>query len=230
MRALRLGDVSFGWLHVADRWDPEFDRNRRAFAPLARAFAPFRAHRDWPALDDWNAAFPPLLSAGGAPIRFVAQPPKRRGGPVDIDAIYDERIFTRGEVPSRARTWHDFFNMLVWATFPRTKRAINARQRAALRARVHPGMERLPGARTREQDMLAMLDEGGALRGAELWILGHAIYEHLVTEQHEAKALVVEISAMSLAEADAALAAELERGAMIPLAHAATPIVDALFG
>lgn len=215
---------------MTDRWDPKFDRDRRAFAPLAPALAPFRAHADWPSLDDWNRAFPPLLSAGGAPIRFVPQPPKRRGGPVDVDAIYDERIFVRGEVPSRARTWHDFFNMLVWATFPNTKRAINARQRAALRARITPGMARLPGARTREQDMLAMLDEGGAVRGAELWILGHAIYEHLVTAQHEAKAMVVELQADTVADADRALAAELDGGAMFPLSQAATPIVDALFG
>lgn len=191
--------------------------------------APFRAHRDWPPLDAWNEAFPPLTSAGGAPIRFVPQPPKRRGGPIDIDALYDERIFTRGEVQSRRETWHDFFNMLVWASFPRTKRAINARQRAALRARVSPGMERLPNSRTREQDMLAMLDEGGAIRADDaLLILGHAIYEHLVTNTHEAKALIVPVAATATA-ADVALAAELESGAMIALASAATPIVDALF-
>jgi hypothetical protein len=208
-----------------DRWDPHFDRDREVFAPLASAMEPFRRHTSWPTLDEWNAAFPPLLSTGGAPIRFVPQPPKRRAGPVDIDAIYDERIFTRGEVPSRATTWHDFFNMLVWATFPATKRAINARQRAALRARVHPGMERLPGARTREQDMLAMLDEGGALQGDRLWILGHAIYEHLVTGQHEAKALIIDVRAATLAQADRALAGELEGGAMFTLDRPATPIV-----
>ena len=211
-----------------DVWDPWFDRGRRAFAPLTTAIAPFRNFRDWPPLEAWNEAFPPLTSAGGASIRFVAQPPKRRGA-LDIDTLYDERIFVRGEVPSRSTTWHDFFNMLVWASFPRTKRAINARQRQALRARIEPGMQKLPGARTREQDMLAMLDEGGAIQGHRLLILGHAIYEHLVTHTHEARALIVPIDAGSQADADARLADELDRGEMFSLARAATPIVDALF-
>jgi hypothetical protein len=174
-------------------WDPDFPRRSAAFATLATAAAPFRARAEWPTIDEWNAQVPAALtSASGAPIRFVPQPAKKKGA-----MPYDERIYTLGEVPSRPNNWHDFFNMLVWLTFPATKRAINARQRAALR----------PGAPTRtpEQDALAMLDEGGALvltttpiadvvhRGdasalaehvvagdARVVILGHAIYEHLV--------------------------------------------------
>ena len=53
--------------------------------------------------------------------------------------------------------------MLAWATFPRAKRMVNARQVAALRARAAEPSSRLPGARTREQDALAMLDEGGLI-------------------------------------------------------------------
>lgn len=170
--------------------------------------APFRAHRDWPTLDDWNAAFRPLLSAGGAPIKFVAQPPKRRKR--DLNDLYDERIYTRGEVPSRARTWHDFFNMLVWATFPAIKRAINARQRRALRARLTPDMIRLPSARTREQDLLAMLDEGGVMAvDGEHHILGHAIYEHLVLNTTPVHAYLVDgATLLTLLQSGAALPEE----------------------
>lgn len=219
-----------------DRWDPAFDRGREVFAPLARAMAPFRHHRDWPALDAWNGALaarePKLRSASGAAIRFVPQPPKRRSGPVDVDGIYDERIYVHGEVPSRLASWHDFFNMLVWVSFPATKRAINARQRAALRAWIEPGATRLPSARTREQDALAMLDEGGAIRAVagdreQLFVLGHAIYEHLVTGAHEARALIVDVTVDALAQdaVDAALAAFLDSGAPIPLERPAVPIV-----
>lgn len=153
-----------------------------------------------------------MVSAGGAPIRFVEQPPKRR--PLDLNNLYDERIYTRGEVPSRTRNWHDFFNMLVWATFPVIKVAINARQRAALRARITPEMTRLPGARTREQDMLAMLDEGGVmlLDGRHV-ILGHAIYEHLVLQSSPVHAYVVD---------GATLVQVLESGAPLP---EGTPLV-----
>jgi hypothetical protein len=187
-------------------WDPLFDRQRGEFAPLQGALEPFRNHRDWPSLDDWNAAFPNVVSKGGARIRFVAQPPKRRQR--NLEDLYDERIFVRGEVPSRERGWHDFFNMLVWATFPAIKVAINARQRAALRARVTPDMTKLPGARTREQDALAMLDEGGVMLvdGRQV-ILGHAIYEHLVLHTSKVHAYVVD---------GATLLHLLESGAPLP--------------
>jgi hypothetical protein len=186
-------------------WNPHFERSNPAFAPLAEAIAPFRANHHWPTLDEWNAAFPgEIRSATGARITFVAQPPRRRSGRRDLASLYDERIFARGEVQSRAHSWHDFFNMLVWASFPATKRAINARQRAALVARIDPllrgGPLRLPAARTSEQDALAMLDEGGAIvvrrdaapieidaipvavanGDARVLLIGHAIYEHLV--------------------------------------------------
>lgn len=196
-------------------WNPWFDREQPLFSPLSAAMAPFRAFDRWPTIDEWNAVFPKLVSRGGAPIRFVQQPPKKRGRTVDIDGIYDERIFVRGEVPSRPRNWHDFFNMLVWATLPKTKVAINARQRAALRARVDPTMKRLPSARSREQDLLAILDEGGAIQRPDgsLVILGHAIYEHLACNPMPVHAYLYLARASSLPELDAELAAFLESGA-----------------
>jgi len=196
-------------------WSPSFDRGQRWFDPLREAMAPFREHARWPTIDEWNAVFPPLSSRGGAPIRFVRQPPKRRGRPVDLDTIYDERIYVRGEVPSRPENWHDFFNMLVWCTFPKTKVAINARQRAALRARVDPTMRRLPSARSREQDLLAILDEGGAIRRPDgtLLILGHAIYEHLACNPVPVHAYLYLSRATALDEIDAELAAFLDSGA-----------------
>jgi hypothetical protein len=198
-------------------WRPDFDRHP-VFAPLAEAIAPFRHFATWPSIDEWNEAFPDVTSAGGARIRFVPQPPKKRGAARPIEDLYDERIFVRGEVPSRPRSWHDFFNMLCWATFPATKRAINARQRAALRAWIDPAAPRLPAARTKEQDLLAMLDEGGLILAcgagasaieaalaeseqapielavregrAHPFVLGHAIYEHFVlTPEREVRAL-----------------------------------------
>ncbi|MGZ3451938.1 MAG: DUF3025 domain-containing protein [Polyangiales bacterium] len=208
-------------------WDPRFDRlegradhGKAIFRPLREAIEPFRGFVDWPPLEAWNAAIPEIHSDGGARIRFVEMPPKkRRGAKLDVDAIYDERIYTKGEVPSRLRSWHDFFNMLVWATFPNVKTAINARQRAALRARVDPSMTKLPSARTEEQDALAMLDEGGlilatrvdlddAIERADLEpivaairagdaraiLLGHAIYEHHVVGQGTLRALVHRVS------------------------------------
>jgi hypothetical protein len=222
----------------SDAWDRHVAERHAAFSTLAPAFDPFRGHNAWPTIAEWNAHAPPSLkSASGAPIKFIEQPPKKKGA-----LPYDERIYTHGEVPSRPNNWHDFFNMLVWLTFPATKRAINARQRAALR----------PGAPTRtpEQDALAMLDEGGAIvlttqpvddivrRGdaealarteARVLVLGHAIYEHLVVGSGIVRAFVQVIEGDPSA-ADRELASRLERAPPVyDKSRIALPIVDALF-
>ncbi len=142
------------------------------------------------------------------PVRFVpASPRRRRRAPVDPGALYDARIALHREVPTRAGSWHDLMNALVWGTFPRAKRALHFRQHRAIAARVPPGVRALPPTRTRELDTLALLDEGGvviltrwpdealaALRSRDsglglrsfvatgaghVVIFGHAIYESL---------------------------------------------------
>jgi hypothetical protein len=52
----------------------------------------------------------------------------RRGDGLD----YEMRIWARGEVVTRPDNWHDFFNALVWCTFPLAKAALNARHAEAL--------------------------------------------------------------------------------------------------
>jgi hypothetical protein len=100
-------------------------------------------------------------------------------------------------------------NALVWATFPGAKLALHARQHAIIAGRLGRDL-RLPGARTPEQDALAMFDEGGVAivcsrprrgelesalardsttellhlvreRSAVPMVFGHAIYESLVS-------------------------------------------------
>jgi hypothetical protein len=198
-------------------WSPDFFEGRPVFDPIAGAARALGAEPSWPPVERWNEAYAgraPVLNAAGLAVRFVPQGPKsprRRRGErtVSLGDVYDERIFTQGEVPSRERSWHDFFNMLAWRSFPLAKAATNARQRAALRGWAADGARALPGARTAEQDALAMLDEGGLLllcasdeaaRAASLlaggntqglaglaragalapMVLGHAIFEHLL--------------------------------------------------
>jgi len=123
-----------------------------------------------------------------APVRFVeaAPPPRRRGrrrDPIDPRALYDARITLDRVVPTRAASWHDLMNALVWGTFPRAKRALHARQHRAIGARLLPGARTLPPTRTRELDALALLDEGGVVFPAgeqgPVVVFGHAIYESL---------------------------------------------------
>jgi hypothetical protein len=147
-----------------------------------------------------NAARLGLLNYRGQAIRFVPQetlPP---------DTAYEEFIGATGCVPTRDNL-HDFFNGLVWHTFPLIKRELNALQAAQIAAG-GVGKSRGPA-----RDAATIFDENAALlvvrdgvsgrqlvedlrahrwieslwrqramfgRDAEPWLFGHALMEKLV--------------------------------------------------
>jgi hypothetical protein len=43
-------------------------------------------------------------------------------------------IGNTGEVPTRSRNWHDWFNALAWLAWPHSKAALNARHVRAIAA------------------------------------------------------------------------------------------------
>ncbi len=90
------------------------------------------------------------------------QRPRRARAPALLEDLYDVRITEAHRVPTRAGSWHDLMNALVFAAYPRAKAAVHARQASEL-SRHFAANGRLPNARSRLQDALALLDEGGAL-------------------------------------------------------------------
>lgn len=68
-----------------------------------------------------------------------------------------EHAIANGCIPTRDRSWHDAFNLMVFAGFPAAKRALHARVAAAQARRAHAG------PRSREEDALALLDETALL-------------------------------------------------------------------
>lgn len=121
------------------------------------AFAPYRVLIDalqmaqgLPSLDTLNAQAAALgtTQARGLPLRFFA--PAGRHAARD----YELHILHSGQVPTRADSWHDMLNALVWLRFPRFKAALNAAHGAAIP--LEPG-----SARGRRRDALTMLDESG---------------------------------------------------------------------
>ncbi len=146
---------------------------------------------DWPDVERYNDLLPPSLSA-----RFVLQMPVVRRRNEQLirrpEDLYDACI-GRGEIPTRARSWHDYLNALVWATFPRAKSALHARQHTVIErwlrdegaVREDGTITTLPNARTREHDALALVDEGGIVvldtgDRQEPIVFGHALFEGLV--------------------------------------------------
>jgi len=187
-------------------FDPAFIGRHPLLWPLARAARALEPFDDFPPVEALAGVFD--RADGAAPVRFAHATPRRgRGKRLDPRKLYDARIALDGEVPTRARCWHDLMNALVWGTFPRSKHALHARQHEAIGERLTPGARTLPASRSRELDALALVDEGGiallprseshrrALRDrgghgilashldsrtVETVIFGHAIYESLV--------------------------------------------------
>jgi hypothetical protein len=186
---------------------PWYDTVRPAFDSLAPG----------PFIDAFNAnaARLGLVNDLGQPIRFVPQAALPEG------TAYEAFIGATGCVPTRANL-HDFFNGLVWQTFPRTKRALNALQAAQI-AQAGVGKSRGPA-----RDAATIFDENAALlvvrdgaagralvddlrahrwrdalfdkrpmfgRDAELWLFGHALMEKLVAPRKAITAHVRVVSA-----------------------------------
>lgn len=168
----------------------------------------------------------PVLGEDGRPICF--QPPAADG------LCYESRISQQGVVETRPDNWHDFFNVLIWLSFPLSKRAITARHVAA--------MTPAGAARGTVRDALTHFDECGIvvlsaqpdlldlLRGhrwRELFverrravrqcmrfvIFGHATYERLLNPYPglTAKAILYAIDDDWLALSGAALNAAIDQ-------------------
>jgi hypothetical protein len=181
-------------LSTIDWSRPWYDSVRPAFSRLPPGDGSFIAA--------FNAGAAPLglVNHLGQPIRFVAQAELPEG------TAYEEFIGATGCVPTRENL-HDFFNGLVWQTFPLIKRELNALQAAQIAA-AGIGKSRGPArdAATIFDENAALLvvcddDEGRALvdalrshrwhealferrgqfgRRAQVWLFGHALMEKLV--------------------------------------------------
>jgi len=134
--------------------------------PLFEALRPLLAgigwpSGNWPSLADYQALLDglprPAVTAGGARIRVVEQ----AGLAEHWQAGYEPRIYLTGELQTRSGNWHDLFNLLVWASFPRTKAAINQRHFELQRARAAAGTGKQP--RNPVQDVLTQFDESGVI-------------------------------------------------------------------
>jgi hypothetical protein len=161
---------------VSETWNGRFYESDPRFWPIARAASRFAEYLD----------FPPPEALSTAEVRFVTatKPRRTRRERPPPEAGYDARA-AGGAVPTRARSWHDFLNALVWATFPASKRRLHGLQAEAIARALARGAGALPNARSREQDALALLDEGGVLllsdgRASTPLGFGHALYEGLV--------------------------------------------------
>jgi hypothetical protein len=143
-------------------WSAEFMRLSPMFYPLAPAVQELNLEpQRWPTLGEYadflQGASPPIKSHHGALIRPVAQDAK----PHHWQADYEPRIYLKGELQTRTENWHDFFQILVWRTFPRCKSELNALHYHAIEKRLRASQVGLQ--RSRIENALTQFDECGAI-------------------------------------------------------------------
>jgi hypothetical protein len=179
---------------------PAIDWTRPWYASVLAAAQAINAAPDWRAALDAQATAQSLCTARGLPLRFVPQAALPDG------MAYEAFIDATGSVPTRDNL-HDFFNALVWLSFPRIKAQLNALQAAQIAL---AGIGKSRGA---ARDAATIFDENAALivvrtgapaagvvaalrahqwqdafvarraafgREVEVWLFGHALMEKLV--------------------------------------------------
>ena len=175
-----------------------------------------------------SAATLGLRNHAGLPLRFVPQAALPEG------TAYEEFIGATGQVPTRDNL-HDFFNGLVWQTFPLIKRQLNALQAAQI-AQAGIGKSRGPARDAAtifdENAALLLVREGSAGHGlvdalrahewlaalydkramfdsdARLWLFGHALMEKLVAPR---KAITAHTRVIFVSDDVLALAPDAQR-------------------
>lgn len=153
-------------------WNPTFHEQFQGFNSLAGFLHTcWQDYSDFPQIDDyhqWQHAW-----STQSRVQFVSQ---------DKSMSFEERVYERHEVMTRANLWHDFFNNLTWIVWPRLKWAIMSRYYLAIKK-----TQNTP-SRNRLQNFLAQLDECGLLI-----VTSNADYLKWVCE-HQWRALFCQLS------------------------------------
>jgi DUF3025 family protein len=139
-------------LRVSAAYESHFHRSSSAFDVGPPILAAAAGWSDWPDVSAYDAWSDELVRRAERVLSFreVAK------ASVIASGGYDLHIRDTGHIPTRPRSWHDFFNACIWARFPRAKLALHAAMLREFEWRSEAG-------RTRRQDWLTHFDECGVL-------------------------------------------------------------------
>lgn len=120
-----------------------------------RLLCALESFTDWPAPEQYDALAGQVPQAADVQLpRFVTESRealRQLGG-------YEQHVAQRSAVPTRPRKWHDFFNMTVWAHFPKLRWALNS-----LHVDPEVGPKDPRNGRAPAQNLATTFDEAGLL-------------------------------------------------------------------
>ena len=180
----------------------EIDWQRPWLAHVREVGRALALEKDWRSALNALAAERKLNNHRGLPLQLVPQASLPQG------VTYEAFISATGDVPTRENL-HDFFNALVWLTFPRLKIQLNAMQAAEIEKESVASTAGGGAVRGKLRDAATIFDENAALlvvhdealldalrshrwreafitrrkafgSRCEIWLFGHALMEKLV--------------------------------------------------
>ena len=145
-----------------DRWNRRVLESHPLYWPLLPGTREFvESFADWPALTDYqhclNDRKSPILTRSRHTLTVVPQDETQQ----QFADGYEPRIYLKGELQTRRESWHDFFQVLVWKTFPKTKATINELHYNAIKSRMESSQQ--PDRRSVLENTLTQYDECGAV-------------------------------------------------------------------
>jgi hypothetical protein len=146
------------------------DWSRPWLASILPAAETILAQEDWRVALNQAARAAGLINHRDLPLQFIPQEELPDG------VAYESHISAAGKVPTRENL-HDFFNALVWLSFPQIKRQLNALQSAQIET-LGIGKSRGPA-----RDAATIFDENAALLVLENSERGHRLLSCLREHQ-----------------------------------------------
>lgn len=147
-----------------DIWDKDFFNRSPIYWPLQPLVRHFEQHEQWPNINDYAR----LFKQKNMPVIPVPQAQQI----TRYEDQYEPRVYLKKELQTRTENWHDFFNALVWLSFPQTKSALN-------RLHYQQSQQRQPGSnRSLLENRITQFDECGALIISDKPELLQLIREH----------------------------------------------------
>jgi hypothetical protein len=129
---------------------------------LLQPFPDLRHLQAWPDISDWQARADQLDLWSALPRRLEFQLQKPLGQRAKRKqknrVSYEVSIFEQGRIPTRAQNVHDFFNALIWLSYPQSKWSLH--RQAYDSQQTQPSA---PGSRSELCDRLTCFDEGGII-------------------------------------------------------------------
>ena len=146
-----------------DKWNNRVLTQHPVFWPLLSDDVTrfMQSFDHWPQLSDYQQFLEqsesPVLTRSGCKLTVVPQDEAQQ----EFADQYEPRIYLKGELQTRINCWHDFFQILIWKLFPKTKACINELHYYATKNR----LELNPGSTQRSvlENTLTQYDECGAI-------------------------------------------------------------------